>query len=160
MSPNRLFEYFSSYGEIEKVPMGFDKTTGKFNGVAVFVYETAEGAKAAISDPSKTIDGYHLTCKIAEDGSNFFKKQPSFPPSASIPGHWICGLGCRQSLNPPICFNHSCGCEAGPGFSSARSQQCSSPFCPNHGGLSSYGNNINSHRLHSFLLCFYYSWHV
>ncbi|KAL3508744.1 hypothetical protein ACH5RR_028145 [Cinchona calisaya] len=70
MTPGRLLEYFSSYGEIEKGPVGFDKTTGKPRGFAFFVYKTAEGDIAAVSNPSMTVDGHHFTCRMSEEWRN------------------------------------------------------------------------------------------
>ncbi|KAH0744221.1 hypothetical protein KY290_032214 [Solanum tuberosum] len=65
MFSGKLLEYFSSYGVIEKGPFGFDKETGKSRGYAIFVYKTIEGAKSAIYEPNKCVDGYYLTCEMA-----------------------------------------------------------------------------------------------
>ncbi|XP_009607897.2 UBP1-associated protein 2C-like [Nicotiana tomentosiformis] len=65
MLPGRVLEYFSSYGVIEKGPFGFNKETGKSRGYAIFVYKTLEGAKTAIYEPIKWVDGHHLTCEMA-----------------------------------------------------------------------------------------------
>ncbi|PHU12670.1 hypothetical protein BC332_19600 [Capsicum chinense] len=65
MFPGKLFEFFSSYGVIEKGPFGFDKETGKSKGYAIFVYKTLEGAKTAIYQPNKCVDGHYMTCSIA-----------------------------------------------------------------------------------------------
>ncbi|KAK3030286.1 hypothetical protein RJ639_039869 [Escallonia herrerae] len=53
---------------IEEGPLGFDKATGKSKGFALFVYKTAEAARASLVDPVKNIDGVQLNCKLAIDG--------------------------------------------------------------------------------------------
>lgn len=86
------------YGEIEEGPLGFDKATGKSKGFAFFVYKTEDGAKAALVDPMKTIDGHQVACKLAVDNK---KTKPTSgytgeggggggggvaPPHSSMPG--------------------------------------------------------------------------
>ncbi|XP_060190286.1 UBP1-associated protein 2C-like [Lycium barbarum] len=78
MFPGKLLEYFSSYGVIEKGPFGFDKETGKSKGYAIFVYKTLEGAKTAIYEPSKCVDGQYLTCEMANPRT---KKKPRTIPN-------------------------------------------------------------------------------
>ncbi|KAK6154291.1 hypothetical protein DH2020_008539 [Rehmannia glutinosa] len=68
MPSERLLQHFSMYGEIEEGPLGFDKATGKSKGFALFVYKTAEAARASLVDPVKNIDGHQLNCKLAVDG--------------------------------------------------------------------------------------------
>ncbi|XP_057795940.1 UBP1-associated protein 2C [Salvia miltiorrhiza] len=68
MAAERLLQHFSMYGEIEEGPLGFDKATGKSKGFALFVYKTAEAARASLVDPVKSIDGHQLNCKLAIDG--------------------------------------------------------------------------------------------
>ncbi|KAJ0963060.1 hypothetical protein J5N97_028182 [Dioscorea zingiberensis] len=68
MPAERLLAHFSSYGQVEEGPLGFDKQTGKFRGFALFVYKTMEGAQAALLEPNKNIDGHPLLCKLANDG--------------------------------------------------------------------------------------------
>lgn len=65
MFPGKLYEYFSSYGVIEKGPFGYNKQSGKSKGYAIFVYRTLEGAKSAIYKPNKRVDGHYLTCEMA-----------------------------------------------------------------------------------------------
>ncbi|KAK6132655.1 hypothetical protein DH2020_033607 [Rehmannia glutinosa] len=48
MPSERLLQHFSMYGEIEEGPLGFDKATGKSKGFALFVYKTAEAARASL----------------------------------------------------------------------------------------------------------------
>ncbi|KAF8391239.1 hypothetical protein HHK36_023541 [Tetracentron sinense] len=68
MPADRLLAHFSSYGEVEEGPLGFDKQTGKSRGFALFVFKTSEAAKASLVDPTKTIDGHQLVCKFAIEG--------------------------------------------------------------------------------------------
>jgi heterogeneous nuclear ribonucleoprotein A1/A3 len=68
MSSERLLSHFSTYGEIEEGPLGFDKQTGKFRGFALFVYKTVSGAQAALANPNKVFDGNTLVCKLAGEG--------------------------------------------------------------------------------------------
>ncbi|KAF5460927.1 hypothetical protein F2P56_020762 [Juglans regia] len=83
MSPDKLLSHFSSYGEIEEGPLGFDRFTGKSKGFALFVYKTAEGAQAALSNPVKMIDGRQLNCKLANvDGK---KGKQGGPPGQGGP---------------------------------------------------------------------------
>lgn len=72
MPAERLLAHFSMYGEIEEGPLGFDKATGKSRGFALFVYKTANAARASLVDSVKNIDGHQLNCKLAIDG----KKKP------------------------------------------------------------------------------------
>lgn len=68
MPSERLLAHFSMYGEIEEGPLGFDKETGKSKGFALFVYKTAEAARASLVDSIKNIEGHQLNCKLAIDG--------------------------------------------------------------------------------------------
>ena len=97
ISSERLLSQFMMYGEIEEGPLGFDKATGKSKGFAFFVYKTEEGARAALVDPIKNIDGHQVACKLAVDN-----KKPKIgvqtstgfigeggggvPPHSSMPG--------------------------------------------------------------------------
>ncbi|OAY24924.1 UBP1-associated protein 2C [Manihot esculenta] len=92
----RLLGFFSTYGEIEEGPLGFDKATGKSKGFAFIIYKNEEGAKAAIADPMKIIDGHQVLCKMAVDnkkakteggvvGDNA-QSQPPPQPQSSMPG--------------------------------------------------------------------------
>ncbi|OAY77399.1 UBP1-associated protein 2C [Ananas comosus] len=83
MPSERLLTQFASYGEIEEGPLGFDKQTGKFRGFALFVYKTVEAAQAALIEPTKTIDGHVLVCKLAIEGK---KGKPGAPGPAPPPG--------------------------------------------------------------------------
>ncbi|CAM0901886.1 unnamed protein product [Alopecurus aequalis] len=65
---DRLYQYFSQYGEIEEGPLGFDKSTGKPKGFALFVYKSVESARRALEDPNKNFDGKVLNVQKAIDG--------------------------------------------------------------------------------------------
>ncbi|XP_051227386.1 uncharacterized protein [Lolium perenne] len=64
----RLYEYFSQFGEIEEGPFGFDKSTGKPKGFALFVYKSEESARRALEEPMKNFDGKVLNVQKATDG--------------------------------------------------------------------------------------------
>ncbi|CAA3005225.1 UBP1-associated 2C-like [Olea europaea subsp. europaea] len=86
MPAERLLQHFSMYGEIEEGPLGFDKATGKSKGFALFVYKTAEAARASLVDPIKNIDGHQLNCKLAIDGKR-----------GKVPGIGVAGpVGAQQ----------------------------------------------------------------
>ncbi|KZV42130.1 hypothetical protein F511_29809 [Dorcoceras hygrometricum] len=80
MMAERLLQHFSMYGEIEEGPLGYDKATGKSKGFALFVYKTADAAKASLVDPIKNIDGHQLNCKLAIDGKR------GKPSGVGVPG--------------------------------------------------------------------------
>ncbi|KAG0455996.1 hypothetical protein HPP92_023784 [Vanilla planifolia] len=126
MASDRLLAHFSSYGEIEEGPLGFDKQTGKFRGYALFVYKTVEAAQASLVDPVKSIDGHILSCKLAIDG----KKGRSGPgvPGAGQPGQPMGGAGAE---------GHGDG--LGMGSQSSLPGTLANQFGAPGGGLSAYG---------------------
>lgn len=65
----KLLNFFSKYGEVEEGPLGFDKQTGKSRGFALFIYKTVEGAKKALEEPNKSVEGHSMNCKRAAEGS-------------------------------------------------------------------------------------------
>ncbi|KAG0503788.1 hypothetical protein HPP92_003860 [Vanilla planifolia] len=65
----RLHAFFSQYGEIEEGPIGFDRSTGKPKGFALFVYRTVEGARKALEEPNKIFEGHELNCQKATDSN-------------------------------------------------------------------------------------------
>lgn len=102
ISSERLLSHFSSYGEIEEGPLGFDKQSGKQKGFAFFVYKTEEGARNSLVDPIKSIDGHQVMCKMATDGKKGKAGGPQGPtgmpgdaaaPSGSMPGSMNSGYG-------------------------------------------------------------------
>ncbi|KAL5989614.1 hypothetical protein ACLOJK_010507 [Asimina triloba] len=118
MPPDRLLSHFSSYGEIEEGPLGYDKQTGKSRGFALFVYKTAEAAQASLIEPNKTIDGHHMICKLAIEGK---KGKPGAPmpgpggmqaPSAGAGDGVGDGVGLPQPSSMPSSLPSQFG---GPG---------------------------------------------
>ncbi|VFQ97107.1 unnamed protein product [Cuscuta campestris] len=79
ISSERLLSFFSTFGEIEEGPLGFDKQTGKAKGFAFFVYKTEDGARASLHEPMKVIDGNQVVCKLATDNKK--GKQPNMGPA-------------------------------------------------------------------------------
>ncbi|XXG61302.1 hypothetical protein AAC387_Pa04g2996 [Persea americana] len=65
----KLVSFFSKYGEIEEGPLGFDRQTGKSKGFALFIYKTVEGARKALEEPNKILDGHQLYCQKATDNN-------------------------------------------------------------------------------------------
>ncbi|XP_026379371.1 UBP1-associated protein 2A-like [Papaver somniferum] len=63
----RLHSFFSKYGEIEEGPLGSDMNTGRFKGFALFIYKTVDGARRALEEPIKRLDGCILYCQMATD---------------------------------------------------------------------------------------------
>ncbi|XP_074311132.1 UBP1-associated protein 2C-like [Silene latifolia] len=98
MGAERLLSVFSSFGEIEEGPLGFDKATGKSKGFALFVYKTVEAAQAALIEPMKVVDGRQLVCKLASEGKK------GKPPGGGE------GMGMGMGMAPP-----SSGGAGGPG---------------------------------------------
>nr|XP_043622008.1 UBP1-associated protein 2C [Erigeron canadensis]XP_043622009.1 UBP1-associated protein 2C [Erigeron canadensis] len=136
ISSERLLSHFSSYGEIEEGPLGFDKQTGKQKGFAFFVYKSEEGARNSLVDPVKNIDGHQVMCKMATDGK---KGKPggggvgdATPPIGSMPGSMNSGYGLpggRSSFsafsgvpplpshqNPHLNASAHSGIGSGPGY--------------------------------------------
>ncbi|XP_019153988.1 PREDICTED: UBP1-associated protein 2C-like [Ipomoea nil] len=141
MPTERLLQQFSMYGEIEEGPLGFDKVTGKSKGYALFVYKTAEAARASIMEPVKNIDGKQLNCKLAIDGKKG-KSGPSGPGGAQGPregfGNDI-GLGMQNGIGAQ--YGGPGGIHSGAGaFSGAMATL---------GGVSGSGVNLNGPGLPS-----------
>ncbi|XP_010542227.1 PREDICTED: UBP1-associated protein 2A-like [Tarenaya hassleriana] len=68
LDPQKLFAFFSSYGEIEEGPLGLDKVTGRPKGFCLFVYKSPESARKALEEPHKNFEGHVLHCQRAIDG--------------------------------------------------------------------------------------------
>ncbi|MQL78399.1 hypothetical protein Taro_010833 [Colocasia esculenta] len=131
MPAERLLAHFSSYGEIEEGPLGFDKQTGKSRGFALFVYKTVDGARASLVDPTKVIDGHTMVCKLAADGKKGKPGQPADPAAAPPVG------GAQNQ--PPIgagvdATGNGMAMGAQPPLPGSLSAQFGGP-----GGLSSFG---------------------
>ncbi|EPS65588.1 hypothetical protein M569_09190 [Genlisea aurea] len=73
LDPNKLYEFFSKFGEIEEGPLGLDKQSGRPRGFCLFVYKTVESAKKSLEEPHKTLDGHLLHCQKAIDGPKHSK---------------------------------------------------------------------------------------
>ncbi|CAA6659525.1 unnamed protein product [Spirodela intermedia] len=100
VNKERLYQFFSQYGEIEEGPLGFDRQTGKAKGFALFIYKSVEGARRALQEPNKNFDGKLLYCQKATDtgpdmqGSMGYNVTPG--GSMSFPG--TMDLGFAQGL--------------------------------------------------------------
>ncbi|KAL6499654.1 hypothetical protein OROGR_027564 [Orobanche gracilis] len=84
LDPNKLLEFFSTFGEIEEGPLGLDKQTGKPRGFCLFVYKSLDSARKALEEPHKNFEGQALHCQKAVDGpkhtKGFFNPQQSQQP--------------------------------------------------------------------------------
>ncbi|CAH9121977.1 unnamed protein product [Cuscuta epithymum] len=121
ITSERLLNFFSTFGEIEEGPLGFDKQTGKAKGFAFFVYKTEEGARGSLLEPTKMIDGNQVVCKLATDNKK--GKQPNMGPAggpgiqsvggAGMPGDDRMGHG---SMPGPNYGMHGTGMGPYPGY--------------------------------------------
>lgn len=75
LDAQKLFGFFSRFGEIEEGPLGLDKVTGKPKGFCLFVYKSAESARRALEEPHKEFEGHILHCQKAIDGPKPTKMQ-------------------------------------------------------------------------------------
>lgn len=137
MAADRLLSHFLSYGEIEEGPLGFDKQTGRSKGYALFVYKAVDGARAALVDPVKVIDGHSMICKLAADGKKGKPAEPS--PSVVAPP----GVGAVPNQPPSGAVSSDAVnvvSQQLPLQSSLPAQFAVSQFgVPQVGGLSSFG---------------------
>lgn len=102
ISSERLLSHFLTFGEIEEGPLGFDKGSGKSKGFAFFVYKTEEGARASLVEPTKTIDGHQVVCKLAIDNK---KGKPGGVPTQGppgLPGNGMVAQQTQPSLPGPM----------------------------------------------------------
>ncbi|KAH8935557.1 hypothetical protein BDL97_17G034800 [Sphagnum fallax] len=67
-SSDTLLNIFSQYGEIEEGAVAYDKNTNKSRGFAFVTFKTIEGAKRAMEDSNKSIEGRHVIVKLAAEG--------------------------------------------------------------------------------------------
>ncbi|GJU66074.1 UBP1-associated protein 2C-like protein [Tanacetum coccineum] len=72
--------------KIEEGPLGFDKQSGRAKGFAFFVYKSEEGARRAVVDSVKSIDGHQVMCKMAVDGKKERAGGGMMSPRGSVPG--------------------------------------------------------------------------
>ncbi|GJT08622.1 UBP1-associated protein 2C-like protein [Tanacetum coccineum] len=89
----RLLECFAAFGEIEEGPLRFDKQSGRDKGFAFFVYKSEEGARRAVVDSVKSIDGHQVMCKMAVDGKKGRAGGGVMSPRGPVPG-----IGGRTSI--------------------------------------------------------------
>ncbi|KAK1309220.1 Polyadenylate-binding protein RBP45B [Acorus calamus] len=82
----RLRSFFERFGEIETGPLGFDTTTGKSRGFALFVYRTQEGAKKAMEEPYRMFEGHQLHVRKAADPKGKAPAQPVLAAAAQNMG--------------------------------------------------------------------------
>ncbi|KAL1365260.1 UBP1-associated protein 2C-like [Arachis stenosperma] len=130
----RLLSHFLAYGEVEEGPLGFDKSSGKTRGFAFFVYKTEEGARACLAEPTKTIDGHQVFCKLAVDN----KKAKPQNPASGFPGDGMHAQQQQQqqpqpSYNAPMLISQYGGYAGGGGHGNGYGMQPSVP---------SYGNPV------------------
>ncbi|KAJ7549915.1 hypothetical protein O6H91_07G074900 [Diphasiastrum complanatum] len=97
MTADKLHKFFAQYGEIAEGPLGFHKS-GKSKGYSLIIYKTLDGAKQALQDPLKNLDGHRLRCKLAEGGPKVKDSEESKEGGAtsaplSIPSSVGGGLG-------------------------------------------------------------------
>eukprot|EP00262_Sarcandra_glabra_P016021 TRINITY_DN5077_c0_g1_i1.p1 TRINITY_DN5077_c0_g1~~TRINITY_DN5077_c0_g1_i1.p1 ORF type:complete len:473 (+),score=57.49 TRINITY_DN5077_c0_g1_i1:131-1549(+) len=144
MQADRLLAHFSTYGEVEEGPLGFDKQTGKSRGFALFVYRTAEAARAALVEPNKNIDGHILLCKLAIDGKRLKPGMPGQPqPTVTTDMVGDGGIGSLSSqYGAPAGLSSYGGFSGGahhhPQMNSALQPSMAAP------GLSSVGSQVPS----------------
>ncbi|GJU97036.1 UBP1-associated protein 2C-like protein [Tanacetum coccineum] len=118
----RLLECFAAFGEIEEGPLGFDKQSGRAKGFAFFVYKSEEGARRAVVDSVKSIDGHQVMCKMAVDGKKERAGGGMMSPRGPVPG--IVNTGGRTSYSGypggPSLLPHQnpppSGTGSGPGY--------------------------------------------
>ncbi|KAJ9540008.1 hypothetical protein OSB04_026514 [Centaurea solstitialis] len=141
VNPNALRSHFAKFGEIEDGPLGIDTATGKFKGLAMFVYKTVEGCKKALEEPNKVFDGCQLQCRQAVDGQRANKNTKSFPlVTPAGPGNL------QHRLYPPQLMNPAAGIMVGqnPMLVSALNQNSISQTPQSFGISGGYGINTVS----------------
>lgn len=88
-----LLNIFSQYGEIEEGAIAYDKNTNKSRGFAFVTFKTVDGAKRAMEDSNKTIEGRHVTVKLAAEGQRERQQPQAVQPMAQAQ---------YSSLNPSV----------------------------------------------------------
>lgn len=144
MSSDKLLHHFLQYGEMEEGPLGFDKQTGKCRGYALFVYKTPEGAKAALVDPVKNIEGRQLNCKLAIDGK---KGKQGGPMGDGVQAHVGGPRSCRgegRGVAPPSSMTGQFGGPGGMGSYGDFSGGLQGPPPMGHHPLNSVGSGLSS----------------
>ncbi|TVU03509.1 hypothetical protein EJB05_50947, partial [Eragrostis curvula] len=104
---DELREFFSSFGEIEKGPLGADSTTGMFRGHAIFFYKTPEGLRKALEGPNKVFDGCELQCRRAHRVAKRNHDAAASADMSNGPGVQLKDLALTSGMpmlssNPPV----------------------------------------------------------
>uniref|UniRef100_A0A0C9S7P6 TSA: Wollemia nobilis Ref_Wollemi_Transcript_13014_2084 transcribed RNA sequence n=1 Tax=Wollemia nobilis TaxID=56998 RepID=A0A0C9S7P6_9CONI len=134
MPADRLLSLFSQYGEIEEGPLGFDKQSGRSRGFALFIFKSVEATRRSLEEPTKTIDGHQLFCKLAAEGQK--QKPGGINPGGPVAadGSEIGGLNQPGSGMPYNAMGHGF---VNPGLGI---NQGSNPAAlPAHQGLGHHG---------------------
>ncbi|KAM0829784.1 hypothetical protein ACQ4PT_066668 [Festuca glaucescens] len=118
---DRLYEYFSQFGEIEEGPFGFDKSTGKPKGFALFVYKSEESARRALEEPMKNFDGKVLNVQKATDG-----RTKNTPAGSNSNANSSANAASAQMAAPSIATAASAQMAA-PSIATAASAQMAAP---------------------------------
>ncbi|XP_042506715.1 UBP1-associated protein 2A-like [Macadamia integrifolia] len=92
--PEKLRTFFAKFGEIETGPMGFDSSTGKSRGFALFVYKTQEGAKKVLQEPYKMFEGHQLHCQRASEN----KTKPAVAVQQPVQTPVLAAVAASQNL--------------------------------------------------------------
>eukprot|EP00270_Netrium_digitus_P006317 TRINITY_DN1868_c1_g2_i1.p1 TRINITY_DN1868_c1_g2~~TRINITY_DN1868_c1_g2_i1.p1 ORF type:complete len:527 (+),score=106.42 TRINITY_DN1868_c1_g2_i1:171-1751(+) len=118
ISAERLLEFFLQYGEIEEGPIGFDRTSNKSRGFALFVYRTEEGAKAAVAEATKVLDGHKLFVKYATASAKSQQQQSSQQETSEYGQHPQTEPLIRNQSQP-----HQLAQQTQPGYTQQHYQQ-------------------------------------
>ncbi|KAK1681017.1 hypothetical protein QYE76_041865 [Lolium multiflorum] len=70
---------------LEGGPFGFDAETGSSRGYAMFLYRAAEGARKALEQPHRVLEGRTLHCQLAADPARKKSKPSSASSAAAAP---------------------------------------------------------------------------
>ncbi|ERM99010.1 UBP1-associated protein 2A [Amborella trichopoda] len=84
ITPQKLYAFFSRFGEIEEGPLGLDKVTGKPRGFAIFVYKSPESVKKVLEEPFKNFEGHNLHCQKAVEGMKLIKAGPNMALNSGV----------------------------------------------------------------------------
>ncbi|XP_049934274.1 UBP1-associated protein 2A-like isoform X3 [Nymphaea colorata] len=102
---DKLRILFQKFGELEEGPLGLDRVTGRPRGFAIFIYKTVDGARRALEEPYKLLEGHQLHCQKAVDG---FK--PGAAKAATTPQAVVPMVGAATALPPnDLALTHTGG---------------------------------------------------
>ncbi|KAF0696516.1 Aste57867_12709 [Aphanomyces stellatus] len=92
---------FQKFGELDEVSIAKDRQSGKSKGFAFIVFRHQNGAKRALAQPQKIIDGRATHCNLASQkssgGSGGFRQPTPQPPMQPMPPH----AGVVMPMAPP-----------------------------------------------------------